>query len=87
MIDEDKPVIVTLNPTKEIAKSDIFYELMYEHPRFTVNTALAQEKIIPLQGTMNTWFAGAWLGYGFHEDALRSALAVGKGFDVQAPWE
>lgn len=87
MIDEKTPVIVTLNPTREISKEDVFYTTTYEHPRFSINTALAQEKIKPLQGKNNTWFAGAWLGYGFHEDGLKSAIAMGEAFGIKVPWK
>ncbi len=86
-IDKQYPVIVTLNPTREIATEDIFFHTVYEHPQFSIDTTLAQENIKALQGANNTWYAGAWLGHGFHEDGLRSALAIGKGFGVTAPWE
>ncbi|MCA3857521.1 MAG: NAD/FAD-binding protein, partial [Burkholderia sp.] len=39
-----------------------------------------------LQGRRDTWFAGAWTGYGFHEDGLKSALRVARAFDVVPAW-
>jgi uncharacterized protein len=86
-IDPKTPVIVTLNPSREIAPEDIFYKVSYSHPRFSMETNSAQQKIKDLQGKNNTWFAGAWQGHGFHEDGLKSALLVGKAFGVKAPWE
>jgi predicted NAD/FAD-binding protein len=38
----------------------------------------AQKRVAELQGRHNTWFAGAWTGYGFHEDGLKSGLAVAR---------
>lgn len=81
------PIIVTLNPSKSINEEDLFYTTTYEHPIFTMETAHAQKEIASLQGTGNIWYAGAWLGYGFHEDGLKSAIAVGKAFGLKAPWE
>jgi uncharacterized protein len=83
----ETPVIVTLNPSRTIREEDIFYKTTYEHPIFNLATAEAQKNITSIQGEDNVWFAGAWLGYGFHEDGLKSALAVGKAFGLSAPWE
>ena len=46
----------------------------------------AQENLPRLQGLNNTWFAGAWTGFGFHEDGLRSAIAVVESMGVTVPW-
>ena len=46
----------------------------------------AQKALPTLQGQRRTWFCGAWCGYGFHEDGLKSAMAVARDFGVQAPW-
>ena len=86
-IDPAFPVVVTLNPTEEIAREDIFYETEYEHPRFSLATDSAQNAIDTIQGKHGTYFAGAWLGHGFHEDGLKSALGVAYALGVDAPWE
>ncbi len=85
-VDPSQPVIVTLNPTSEIDKKDIFFETDYEHPLFSVETKRAQDSISLTKGKQNTYFVGAWLGHGFHEDGLRSALEVAKELGIQRPW-
>ncbi len=73
------PVIVTLNPPFEPAASKVLGEFEYAHPLLDSHAHVAQAGIAALQGARNTWFAGAWLGYGFHEDGLASAHAVADG--------
>jgi predicted NAD/FAD-binding protein len=48
----------------------------YAHPVFDVAAIRAQRQVDALQGQKNTYFCGAWTGYGFHEDGLKSGLAV-----------
>jgi predicted NAD/FAD-binding protein len=85
-IDPSMPVLVTLNPAIEIADTNLFYETTYEHPRFSLATDAAQKKIAALQGNRNTYFAGAWLGHGFHEDGLSAALTVVRALNAPVPW-
>ena len=51
-------------------------EFHYSHPVFDLPAIGAQAKMGDLQGRNRTWFAGAWMGYGFHEDGLRAAQSV-----------
>jgi len=73
------PVIVTLNPPFEPAKESVLQEFEYDHPLLDERAAAAQREFHRVQGERRTWFAGAWLGYGFHEDGLQSAHAVARG--------
>ena len=73
------PVIVSLNPIDEPAPASILGEYDYAHPVFDHAAITAQTRLPEIQGTMRTWFAGAWTGYGFHEDGLKSGLAVAEG--------
>lgn len=78
------PVVVTLNPPFEPAAGHVLREFVYEHPLLDGPAAAAQCGIAALQGERRTWFAGAWLGFGFHEDGLASAHAVADAIG-QAP--
>jgi predicted NAD/FAD-binding protein len=80
------PVIVSLNPFKEPAPSTVIADFDYAHPVFDRAAIDAQSGVARIQGQRNTWFCGAWLGYGFHEDGLRSALDVAARLGVAAPW-
>jgi predicted NAD/FAD-binding protein len=72
------PVIVSLNPLEAPAPEHVIASYDYAHPVFDAAAVAAQAGIAKLQGRDNTWFAGAWLGYGFHEDGLKSGLAVAR---------
>ena len=86
-IDNHYPLFVTLNPTFDIASEHIFDEHDFEHPVFTNEAIAAQARIPTLQGQQNSWFAGAYQRYGFHEDGLLSAVNVANGLGVRAPWQ
>ena len=73
------PVIVTLNPPFEPAPAQVLREFEYAHPLLDADAVAAQRDVAALQGVRRTWFAGAWLRYGFHEDGLASAHAVAEG--------
>ena len=70
------PVLVTLNPPFDPAPHTILAEFEYSHPLHDRRAVAAQARIASLQGQGNTWFAGAWLGDGFHEDGLKSGYAA-----------
>jgi predicted NAD/FAD-binding protein len=72
------PVIVTLNPPFEPDPALVLREFEYDHPLLDGHAIAAQHEFAALQGRRRTWFAGAWLGYGFHEDGLASAHAVAE---------
>jgi uncharacterized protein len=81
-----QPVVVSLNPFIEPEKHRVIAEFDYAHPIFDQAAIDAQVRISRLQGQRNTWFCGAWLGYGFHEDGLRSAIDVAQSLGVPVPW-
>ncbi|WP_042421812.1 NAD(P)/FAD-dependent oxidoreductase [Comamonas granuli] len=67
-----QPVLVSLNPARPIDPAQVLAEFDYEHPVFDLGALTAQGRVPQLQGVQRTWFAGAWTGYGFHEDGLQS---------------
>ncbi|MBY0573026.1 MAG: FAD-dependent oxidoreductase [Undibacterium sp.] len=80
------PVIVTLNPIKIPAKKHQIAQYQYEHPIFDQKAIDAQLQLAEIQGENKAWFAGAWSGYGFHEDGVKSALSVLKAFELSPHW-
>ena len=73
-----QPVVVSLNPLQAIDPATIVGEYDYAHPVFDLKAIDAQKRVPLLQGQRHTWYAGAWTGYGFHEDGLKSGLTVGR---------
>ncbi len=82
-----QPVIVSLNPAREIARTRVMGEYEYAHPVFDQAAIRAQGQLATIQGKQRTWFAGAWTGYGFHEDGLKSGMAAATGVLLQAEVE
>ena len=72
------PVVVSLNPAREPDPHTVHAEFDYAHPVFDAAAIAAQGRVAGLQGLAGVWFAGAWTGYGFHEDGLRSGLAAAQ---------
>jgi predicted NAD/FAD-binding protein len=72
----DTPVVVSLNPLHAIDPRTIHGSFDYAHPVFDLAAIKAQSQLPLLQGQQNTYFCGAWAGYGFHEDGLKSGLAA-----------
>lgn len=77
-IPEDDPLFVTLNPQADIPEDMIYDEVNFRHPVFDHAALKAQARIASLQGVNNTWFAGAWLRNGFHEDGFASAMRIAR---------
>jgi uncharacterized protein len=85
-IDKNKPVFVSLNPPFEPAPELTFGKYLCEHPQYNAAAFAAQKQLDEIQGRRRTWFCGAWTGYGFHEDGLRSGLAVAEALGATVPW-
>jgi predicted NAD/FAD-binding protein len=78
---------VSLNPLSEPREETIAAEFEYQHPVFTTAALEAQRQLYRIQGRSHTWFAGAWTGYGFHEDGMRSGVEVAQALGAPLPWD
>ncbi len=83
-IPDDDPMFVTLNDTGRIRDEAIYDEATFHHPVFDLAAVNAQGKVRGINGQNRTWFCGAWMQNGFHEDGLASAFEVAKQIDAQA---
>jgi predicted NAD/FAD-binding protein len=77
---------VTLNAIHEPAEGAVIRRLNLAHPCFSFEGRSAQEELGKLQGKNGTWFCGAWCGWGFHEDGLKSAVNVASAMGAPPPW-
>jgi predicted NAD/FAD-binding protein len=80
------PLLVSLNPNLPIDPAKILLRKTYRHPQFDAAATRAQERLNEIQGAEKLWFAGAWTGWGFHEDGIASAVRVAKGLGAAIPW-
>ncbi|WP_394689260.1 NAD(P)/FAD-dependent oxidoreductase [Hoeflea sp.] len=85
-IDPAKPLFVTLNPDREPQPELVFGEFSYDHPQFGNDAMEVQAQLKSIQGDNHTYFAGAWTGYGFHEDGLSSGIAAAQALGAILPW-
>ena len=79
-LDADETYCVTLNDTASIDPEKILYRAQMSHPTCTVAGVAAQKRRGEISGHGNTHFCGAWWGFGFHEDGVRSAVEVARRF-------
>lgn len=77
-----EPFVVTLNRTQDIAADKILARMRYQHPVYTHASVAAQARRHEINGTDRLWYAGAYWGFGFHEDGFRSAVDVARGLGV-----
>jgi predicted NAD/FAD-binding protein len=83
----ERPLFLTLNPTREPRPGQLIRTDLYEHPQFDAAAIAAQRELWRLQGQQRSWFCGAYFGAGFHEDGLQAGLAVAEALGgVRRPW-
>lgn len=75
----DDPLFVSLNPQRTPREELTHDEILFRHPVYDLSMMSAVEALKGLNGTKSTWFCGAWMHNGFHEDGFRSALDVAAG--------
>lgn len=84
-IDVNRPLFVSLNgPAPDPALT--FARFDYAHPIFDSAALAAQQQFNRIQGRGGIWYAGAWLGYGFHEDGITAGLRVAQALGADVPW-
>ncbi|WP_424990708.1 NAD(P)/FAD-dependent oxidoreductase [Fluviibacterium sp. S390] len=81
-IPKDDPLFVTLNPVRDIRDETIHDTTTFHHPVYDVGALAAQQVLKARNGQNRTWFCGAWMRNGFHEDGLASALDVVAGLQT-----
>ncbi len=72
----DRQFLVTLNRPTPHDESQVLADFVYHHPVYTRDSMATQAELASLNGRRGTWFCGSYFGYGFHEDAVRSAYAA-----------
>jgi predicted NAD/FAD-binding protein len=75
-IPQDDPMFVTLNTKRTIREELIYDQVTLRHPVYDNAALAAQDEVRAFNGTNRTWFCGAWMKNGFHEDGLSSAVDV-----------
>ena len=77
-LDIERDIFVTLGNHPDVDEEKVFKRVKYEHPLYSEQTIKGQKLIRSIQGNRKTYFTGAHLGYGFHEDGIKSSLEVIK---------
>lgn len=85
-LEKSKPVFVTLNPVREPAPDKTFGVYQFDHPMYDAVSAAARRAVQRVQGKDGLFFAGAWLGDGFHEAGLRTGLEAALALGGRVPW-
>lgn len=80
-----EPFVVSLNRSEAIDPAKVLARMRYHHPVYTRASVQAQARKAEIQGWRRTWFAGAYWGWGFHEDGMRSAVEVAAALGVHWP--
>ncbi len=82
-LETERHYIVTLNAGDSIPDSEIINRTTLTHPLYSPASIASQPRLRAMNGRRNTWFCGSYFGYGFHEDAVRSAVEVAQGFGIE----
>ncbi len=84
-IKSDKPILVTLNADiNDLPSSkNIIKKIVFRHPILNADYTEAKKQVDAIQGIKNIYFTGAWLGYGFHEDGVKSAIIIAKKYNAE----
>ena len=85
-LNSPKPILLSLNP-KILPNPNLIYgQYSYSHPILDNKAINIQKKLSSIQGKNNLWFCGAWTGFGFHEDGVKSAVEIANSHNIDLPW-
>jgi predicted NAD/FAD-binding protein len=84
-IPESDPMFVTLNAQRDISPGLIYDTVTFRHPVYDRAALSAQQVLRRMNGARRTWFCGAWMKNGFHEDGLSSAVDVAEAMKRREP--
>jgi predicted NAD/FAD-binding protein len=73
---------VTLNRVEPFRPETVIAKMVYHHPLYSFESMKTQKELPQLNGRQRTYFCGSYFGYGFHEDAVKSGMAVGNAFGI-----
>jgi predicted NAD/FAD-binding protein len=82
-LDRREQYFLTLNRIRPIPEKHILKEAYFAHPVFTLEALQTQPRLAEMNGKRHTYFCGSYFGHGFLEDAIRSALEVGRCFGIE----
>lgn len=82
-IPKDDPLFVTLNSNRPIRQDLIHDSVTFRHPVYDLGAIAAQAQVRAMNGARNTWYCGAWMKNGFHEDGFASAVDVVQAMAAQ----
>lgn len=82
-LESPEPFVVTLNRSKAIDPAKVIAKMSYHHPIYTHASVAAQSRAGEINGHRHTWFAGAYWGFGFHEDGMRSGVEAAASLGVR----
>jgi predicted NAD/FAD-binding protein len=82
-LDSDQNYIVTLNAGAAIPENSVINRTTLTHPLYSEAALASQPRLREKNGAQNTWFCGSYFGYGFHEDAVRSAVELAAKFGIE----
>ncbi len=81
-LDAEDTFCVSLNSSEQIDPAKVIERINYAHPQYTHASVAAQQRKAEISGADRIWYAGAYWGWGFHEDGMRSAIDVASGLGV-----
>ena len=81
-LEAEERYLISLNSSAMIDPAKVLRRFSYDHPVFDQRCLQAQASVAEVSGSNRVWYCGAWCGFGFHEDGVKSALRVAADFGI-----